>query len=303
VATMLGVPPQRIVKTLLYETEQGLVAVVIRGDREVNEVKLLNFLGVERLQLAGEEQVVAATGAPVGFAGPVDLRGGIDLVADESVRDLPGFVCGANAADAHHVGCNWGVDATPTAWGDFVMVRGGDPCPRCDGTLEEFRGIEVGHIFKLGTKYSEPMQCTYLDAEGATHPMVMGCYGLGIGRTVAAAIEQNHDADGIVWPVPLAPFSVLLVALNPDDENVQRVAKELYGKLTEQGIDVLFDDRDERPGVKFKDADLIGLPVRVVVGAKSLADGKVELSLRRDRERQHVEPGAVVERVQALLQG
>jgi prolyl-tRNA synthetase len=301
VAAMLGVPRERIVKTLLYETERGPVAVAIRGDREVNEVKLQNLLGVERLALAGETQVVAATGAPVGYAGPVDLRSGIDLVADESVRTIPDFVCGANAADAHFVGCNWGVDAQPTTWGDFVLVRGGDPCPRCDGTLDELRGIEVGHIFKLGTKYSSAMGCNFLDAAGASQPMVMGCYGLGIGRTVAAAIEQNHDADGIVWPLPLAPFSVLLVALNPDDERVKAVADELHGTLGAAGVDVLYDDRDERPGVKFKDADLIGIPVRVVVGAKSLAEGKVELSLRRDRERHLVEPAAAVERVLELL--
>jgi len=309
VAALLEVEPSRVVKTLLYETEQGNVAVVIRGDREVNEVKLTNLLGVQRLALAGEAQVVAATGAPVGYAGPVGLATGIDLVADESVRHLVDFVCGANEGDAHYVGCNWGTDAQPTTWGDFVLVRGGDPCPRCDGTLEEFRGIEVGHIFKLGTKYSQPMQCNFLDAAGESHPMVMGCYGLGIGRTVAAAIEQNHDADGIVWPVPLAPFSVLLVALNPDDENVQRVAADLYARLGElrladgSAVDVLFDDRDERPGVKFKDADLIGIPVRLVVGAKSLADGKVELSLRRDRQRQLVEPSEAAERVAALLTG
>ena len=301
VAALLGVASSRIVKTLLYETERGNVAVAIRGDREVNEVKLGNLLGVERLALAGEQQVVAATSAPVGYAGPVGLASGIELVADESVRHLVDFVCGANEGDAHFKGCNWGRDAQPTTWGDFVLVRGGDPCPRCDGTLEEFRGIEVGHIFKLGTKYSQPMQCNFLDAAGESKPMVMGCYGLGIGRTVAAAIEQNHDADGIVWPVPLAPFSVLLVALNPDDEQVKRTAEELYAKLAEQGIDVLFDDRDERPGVKFKDADLIGIPVRVVVGAKSLADGKVEVSLRRDRERQLVEPNGAVERVAQLL--
>jgi len=303
VATMLGVPTSRIVKTLLYETERGSVAVVIRGDREVNEVKLGNLLGVERLALAGEQEVVAATGAPVGYAGPVGLRAGIDLVADESVRAIANFVCGANEADAHYIGCNWGVDAQPTTWGDFVLVGGGDPCPRCDGTLEEFRGIEVGHIFKLGIKYSEPMQCNFLDAAGESRPMVMGCYGLGIGRTVAAAIEQNHDADGIVWPVPLAPFAVLLVALNPDDEKVRAAAEEIYAKLESQGVDVLFDDRDERPGVKFKDADLIGIPVRVVVGAKSLADGKVEISLRRDREKQLVEPGIAAERVASLLAG
>jgi prolyl-tRNA synthetase len=301
VAAMLGVGPSRIVKTLLYETEQGLVAVAVRGDREVNEVKLGNLLGVQRLLLAGEEQVVGATGAPVGYAGPVGLAAGIDLVADESVRGVANFVCGANQADAHFVGCNWGVDAQPTSWGDFVLVRGGDPCPRCDGTLEEFRGIEVGHIFKLGTKYSAAMQCSFLDAEGVSHPMVMGCYGLGIGRTVAAAIEQNHDKDGIVWPLPLAPFAVLLVALNPDDERVRGVADELYGKLEAAGVDVLYDDRDERPGVKFKDADLIGIPLRLVVGAKSLADGKVELSRRRDRAKELVEPAVAIERLLALM--
>jgi prolyl-tRNA synthetase len=301
VAAMLGVPRERVVKTLLYETENGLVALAIRGDREVNEVKLQNFLGVQRLQLAGPEQVQAATGAPVGFAGPVGLANGIDLIADESVRDLRNFVCGANAADAHWKGCNWGTDATPTAWGEFVLVQAGDACPRCDGTLEQFRGIEVGHIFKLGTKYSQAMQCNFLDAEGASLPMIMGCYGLGIGRTVAAAIEQNHDADGIVWPLPLAPFSVLLVMLNPDDEQVRTVADEIYSALRERGVDVLYDDRDERPGVKFKDADLIGIPVRLVVGARSLAEGKVELSQRRDREKHPVEPGNAVERVLRLL--
>jgi prolyl-tRNA synthetase len=301
VATMLGVPRERIVKTLLYETENGLVAVAIRGDREVNEVKLQNHLGVQRLQLAAPEQVQTATGAPVGYAGPVGLANGVDLVADESVRDIPNFVCGANAADAHWKGCNWGRDATPTSWGDFVLVQGGDACPRCDGRLEEFRGIEVGHIFKLGTKYSSAMGCNFLDAEGKEAPMIMGCYGLGIGRTVAAAIEQNHDKDGIVWPLPLAPFSVLLVALNPEDEAVRKTAEEIYAGLRERGVDVLFDDRDERPGVKFKDADLIGIPVRLVVGARSLAEGKVELSQRRDREKQQIDPADAVERLMALL--
>jgi prolyl-tRNA synthetase len=301
VAAMLAVPRERIVKTLVYDTENGLVAVAIRGDREVNEVKLQNHLGVQRLQLAGPEQVQAATGAPVGFAGPVGLAKGIDLVADESVRDVPNFVCGANAADAHWKGCNWGVDATPTSWGDFVLVQAGDGCPRCDGSLEQFRGIEVGHIFKLGTKYSEAMACTFLDAEGASLPMMMGCYGLGVGRTVAAAIEQNHDADGIIWPLPLAPFSVLVAALNPDDAEVKRVADEIHDRLVERGVDVLYDDRDERPGVKFKDADLIGIPVRLVVGARSLAEGKVELSQRRDREKHAVEPANAVERILALL--
>ena len=285
VAKALGVSPRQVVKTLLYETEKGLVAVVVRGDREINEVKLANHLDVQHLALAGEEKVRQATGAPVGFAGPVGLGAGVRLLGDETVRDSVDFVTGANQADAHYTGVNWGRDAQPEAWVDLLLATAGDPCPRCDGHLELFRGIEVGHIFKLGTKYSSAMGCNFTDEAGADRPMVMGCYGLGIGRTVAAAIEQNHDADGILWPRPLAPFEVLLAALNPDDAEVRRVADEIYAALLEKGIEVLYDDRDERPGVKFKDADLIGIPVRVVVGAKSLAGGHVELSRRRGREK------------------
>jgi prolyl-tRNA synthetase len=244
--------------------------------------------------------VQAATNAPVGFAGPVGLSG-ILMVADESVRGLTNFATGANKADAHYVNVNWGRDVDIADWKDLVLVTGGDPCPRCDGTLELFRGIEVGHIFKLGTKYSEKMGCTFTDEDGQDRPMIMGCYGLGIGRTVAAAIEQNNDADGIIWPRPLAPFEVLLAALNPDDAEVRRVAEEIYGQLLEKGIEVLYDDRDERPGVKFKDADLIGFPVRLVVGAKSLAEGKVEVSLRRDRQKQLVPVVEAVPKVMEML--
>ena len=302
VAAFLGVEPERLVKTLVYDTSKGLVAVAVRGDREVNEIKLANFLDVEIVALASEEKVRQATGAPVGFAGPVGLPKEIRLVADESVRGLAGFVAGANKGDAHLVGVRWGRDAEPAAWADLLLVTGGDPCPRCDGTLELFRGIEVGHIFKLGSKYSEAMGCNYTDEAGADHPMIMGCYGLGIGRTVAAAIEQNHDKDGIIWPRPLAPFEVLLAGLNPDDAEVSRVAEQLYSDLQVQGVEVLYDDRNERPGVKFKDADLVGIPVRVVVGAKSLADGKVEVSLRRDRAKQPTPVAQAVSQVLALLE-
>jgi prolyl-tRNA synthetase len=300
VARFLKMAPKRIVKTLIYETEKGLVAALIRGDREVNEVKLMNHLDVERLELANEERVREATGAPVGFAGPVGLK--IRMVADEGVRELSNFACGANKEDAHYTGVNWGRDVDLSEFADLLLVAGGDPCPRCDGKLEAFRGIEVGHIFKLGTKYSEAMACNYTDEAGAERPMIMGCYGLGIGRTVAAAIEQNHDKDGIIWPRPLAPFEVLLAGLNPDDEEVKRVTEQLYGQLLEKGVEVFYDDRDERPGVKFKDADLIGLPVRLVVGAKSLADGKVEISLRRDREKQMVPVAEAVSKILELME-
>jgi protein-export membrane protein SecD len=276
------------------------VAVLVRGDREINEIKLTNHLDVQHLTLASEDKVREATKAPVGFAGPVGLSG-LRIVADETVRNMSDFATGANKEDAHYTGVNWGRDAELSEFADLLLVSGGDPCPRCEGTLELFRGIEVGHIFKLGTKYSKALGCNFTDEDGQEQPMIMGCYGLGIGRTVAAAIEQNHGADGIIWPRPLAPFEALLAALNPDDGEVRRVAEQIYGQLLEKGIEVLYDDRDERPGVKFKDADLIGFPVRVVVGAKSLADGKVEVSLRRDRQRQLVPVVEAVPRVMELL--
>ncbi len=291
VAGFLGVPASRVVKTLLYETEKGFVAALVRGDREINEVKLGNALDVEHLALASEEKVERLTGAAVGFAGPLGLPAEVRVIADESVRDLADFVCGANAVDAHLVGVNWGRDLPLPELRDLLLVGEGDACPRCDQRLAMSRGIEVGHIFKLGTKYSEKLACNFTDEAGAERAMIMGCYGLGVGRTVAAAIEQNHDADGIVWPLPLAPFEVLLVSLNPNDAEVSRVAGELYDALCARGADVLYDDRDERPGVKFKDADLVGIPLRVVVGGKSLAGGQVEISHRRDRVKSMVAVG------------
>jgi len=297
VAKKMGIGPGDMVKTLLYEAGDELVAVVIRGDREVNEVKLANHLGVPGVALATEKRVVAATGAPVGFAGPVGLGDDVRLIGDLSAKSLANFVCGANEKDKHFSGVNWGRDVQLEEWCDVLLVGEGDDCPRCEGSLEIYRGIEVGHIFQLGTKYSEAMKCEFLDADGKSHPMVMGCYGMGIGRTIAAAIEQNHDDDGIIWPLPLAPFEVLVAALDPKDADVVATAERLYEELREKKIDVLYDDRAERPGVKFKDADLIGIPVRLVVGRKSLADGKVELSLRRDRERHLVSTSNAVKRV------
>ncbi len=303
VAKLLGVDTLKVIKTMLYETDQGIVAVVIRGDREVNEIKLQNLLDAQFVALASEEAVRAATGAPLGFAGPIGLAEGVRLIADESVRPLTNFVCGANKVDAHFTGVNWGRDAEPDEWSDLILAAAGDPSPLGGGELLSSRGIEVGHIFKLGTKYSLAMGCDFNSVEGGKKPMMMGCYGLGIGRTVAAAIEQNHDEDGIIWPLPLAPFQVLLLSLNAKDETVTAAAEALYGQMQEAGIDVLFDDRKDRPGVKFKDADLIGIPIRVVVGAKSLADGQIEMSLRRTREREMVARDGVIARVKELLAG
>ena len=303
VTEFLGVTADQLVKTMIYDTENGPVASLIRGDREINEFKLAAHLGVEHLKMAGDELVTGITGAPVGFAGPVGLPEDLRLLGDHSVQGLTNFVCGANKGDAHLTGVNWGRDVDLSEFADLLLVGEGDPCPRCDGTLVVYRGIEVGHIFKLGTKYSISMGCTFLDENGESHPMVMGCYGLGIGRTVAAAVEQNHDADGIVWPRPLAPFEVLLISLSLRDPEVVKTAEKLYAHLEEQGVEVLYDDRDERPGVKFKDADLIGFPVRIVVGSKSLAEGNVELSLRKDKEKQLVPAGQAIAKTIELLDG
>ena len=301
VTEFLGVSAHRLVKTLLYDTDSGPVAVLVRGDREVNELKLTALLGQPHIRLADDRMVEELTAAPVGYAGPKGLDESVRVIGDLSVRGLTNFVCGANKADAHYVGLNWDRDVTPDEWADVLLVSEGDPCPRCEGTLEIHRGIEVGHIFKLGTKYSESMGCTFLDDKGASHPMIMGCYGLGIGRTVAAAIEQNHDEDGIIWPLPLAPYEVMLISLSPKDEAVSAAADELYKELTSRDIEVFYDDRDERPGVKFKDADLIGIPVRVAVGSRSLAEGKVELSMRSDREKHLLAPTDIAAKISEIL--
>jgi len=310
VTELLGIGADRLVKTLIFETvkgDQGGYAVAfLRGDRELNEIKLKNALDVDHVTLASDAKVEKISGASVGFAGPVGLVGEVDelpivRLVDPSAKTLTNFVCGANKDDAHYRNANWGRDADPGREVDLVLAQEGDPCPRCDGTLELFRGIEVGHIFKLGTKYSEAMGCNFTDENGQDHPMIMGCYGLGIGRTVAAAVEQNHDDGGIVWPIPLAPFEVLLVALNPNDEEVGSAAESIYQDLTGAGIEVFYDDRDERPGVKFNDADLLGFPVRLVVGKRSLEKGQVELSLRRDRERHQVPLAEAVSRVRQML--
>jgi prolyl-tRNA synthetase len=301
VAKLLGIPGALILKTLIYATEKGLVAVAIRGDREVNEIKLLNALDVQHLALASDDKVRETIGASFGSLGPIGLPKDVPVLFDESTRDLEYFACGANKDGAHYVGVRWGRDLAPEKFVDLLLVDGGDACPRCDGTLGLHRGIEVGHIFKLGDKYSKAMQCNFTDEQGQDHPMIMGCYGLGVGRTVAAAIEQNHDADGVIWPLPLAPFEVLLQSLNVGDPAVAKAADEIYAALRDQGVDVLYDDRDERPGVKFKDGDLVGIPVRVTVGAKSLAEGKVEVSTRRERRKNAVPLVDAVAATRALL--
>jgi prolyl-tRNA synthetase len=281
VCRSLGVSPLQCIKTLIFETDKEFVAALVRGDLEVNEVKLKNHLGAEHLQLASDAKVEQVTGGPSGFSGPVGLRGA-RIVADRSVLGLVNVVVGANEKDAHHVDANPARDFSVEEETDIASARSGDPCPRCRGPLEVARGIEVGNIFKLGTKYSEPMDCSFLDEAGVKKPMVMGCYGLGIGRTVAAVIEQNHDDNGILWPAPLAPFDAHLIAMNMNDPETVAEADRVYAELSEKGIDVFYDNRYERAGVKFKDADLLGIPLRINVGGRSLKEGKIEISTRRE---------------------
>jgi prolyl-tRNA synthetase len=300
VSAYLGIAPAHLIKTLIFETDAEIVAVLIRGDLEVNEVKLGNALSCRHLQLASEQKILEVTGGPQGFSGPVGLEG-VRLLADPSVMELAVAATGANTDQTHLVGVVPGRDFVVREIVDLRLARDGDPCPRCAGRLVERRGIEVGHVFKLGTKYSKAMGCTFLDAEGAEHPMIMGCYGLGVSRTMAAAIEQNHDDKGIVWPLPLAPYEVVLAVLNSDKEDVVRAAEGIYHQLLEAGVDVVFDDRPERPGVKFNDMDLIGFPVRIVVGKRALESGEVELSLRRDGEKRATPVAELVPAVTALL--
>jgi prolyl-tRNA synthetase len=284
VSAFLGIHAATMVKTLILLADDQPVVALLRGDHDLNEIKLKNLLGCETLEMAGDEVVEQVTGAPTGFAGPVGLK--VKMVADLAVKGMKNFVTGGNESDLHLKNVNMERDCAAPTFADIRNVVHGDPCPRCEGgELEMWRGIEVGHVFKLGTKYSKALSATYLDADGKEQVIFMGCYGIGVSRTVAACIEQNHDENGIVFPLPIAPFHCIISTINYSKEDAVRDASEaIYRELTEAGVELLLDDRDERPGVKFKDADLIGIPLRIVAGAKNLAEGKVELKHRRSGE-------------------
>lgn len=283
VANMLHVPAASIVKTMLLTVDGKAVAVLVRGDREVNAVKLKNLLKAQDAELAGAAVVEGLTHAPVGFAGPIGLS--VPVYADLELQGGTDYIVGANAADAHFRHVDLRRDATITAWADLRAITPEDVCPRCGGRIELTRGIEVGHIFMLGLKYSEAMHAAFLDETGKEKLMIMGCYGIGVSRVAAAAIEQNHDQNGIVFPPPLAPFTCILLNLDPRNADVNARAEAIYALLREMNVDVLLDDRDERPGVKFKDADLLGVPMQLVVGGKGLARGIVECKDRRSGEK------------------
>ncbi len=298
-AKFLNLPVWKTTKTLVFEADGQLVAVLVRGDCDVNETRLRNFLGCQQLRLASADRIQVLTGAEVGYAGPIELPPEVRRIADRYVANRVNFECGANRTHHHHINVNFGRDLPLPELGDFKLAKAGDTCPRCGGTLEAARGIEVGHIFKLGTKYSEAMGCRYLDAGGQQRTVVMGCYGIGISRIAAAWIEQNHDEKGILWSPQIAPYLVHLIGLNLEDPAVQAAAETLYQDLTRAGVEVLFDDRPARAGEKFSDADLIGLPIRLTISKRAVEQGKIEYKRRSETKAELLEFEEAVARIRA----
>ena len=293
VSEFLCIPRRQIVKTIILENENGLLAGLVRGDHQINTVKLKNFIGCEWLLPASEKTIEEKLELPCGYIGPVKLN--IPIYADQELFVLQSFVTGANKDETHIKGVQVQRDLKVQEFGDFRSILPGDPCPRCkNGIYQVKRGIEVGHIFILGTKYSKAMKALYLDDNGKENLMIMGCYGIGVGRTAAASVEQNHDEKGIVWPLNLAPFSVVIIPVNFKKEDLKNTCELIYNQLLEMGIEVLLDDRQDRLGVKLKDADLIGIPLQIIVGPKNLEEGNIEIKIRKTQESQlHPFPQAI----------
>lgn len=288
----------RFIKSIVYKADGKPVMAVIRGDLTINETKLKNVLKCAELELADEETIRKVTGAPVGFASPVGLS--IEVIADESVKPMVNAISGANKKDMHYINLNPGTDFKWTTVADIQTVHAGDLCPECKQKLASYKGIEVGHIFKLGYKYTEAMKVKVLDKEGKEITPIMGCYGVGVGRTMASVIEQCNDANGIIWPISIAPFHIVIVPVNIQDADAMKVAEELYNDLRKK-YDVLIDDRDERPGVKFKDADLMGFPIRITIGKSLKEEGKLEVKERNQAEKELVPLASVKERIAELF--
>jgi prolyl-tRNA synthetase len=298
-AQFLNIPVWKTTKTLVYQADERVVAVAVRGDCEVNEVKVANFLGCKVLRLASAQAIKELTGAEVGYAGPIGLPASVRVIADHCAGNRVNFECGANQTNYHNINVNFGRDLPLPEFGDFKLARQEEGCPRCSGRLQAARGIEVGHIFKLGAKYSEAMNCRYLDAQGKTHPVIMGCYGIGVSRMAAAWVEQNHDDKGIIWSPAIAPFDVHLIGLNLEDPAVSAQAERACRQLEQGGLTVLFDDRPARAGEKFSDADLIGIPARLTISKRTIEQGKVEFKLRRQPKAELLSLDEAQARIQA----
>jgi len=299
VTQFLNISPRDLVKTLIFESDKGCVAALVRGDHEISEKKLKAVWGSENSQLASEETVEKITRAPKGFAGPIGLS--VPILADLDIREMVNFVAGANEKDAHLIHVNTVRDFQVSQFVDIRRFAQGDQCPLCGKETRMDKGIEVGHTFKLGTKYSKAMGATFLDEQGREKEIVMGCYGIGVGRTVAAAIEQSYDQNGIIFPMPIAPFQVLILPVNIKTDFLKETAEQLYQTLSQSGIEVLYDDREESPGVKFKDADLVGIPLRVTLGEKNLKKGLVEIKKRRTGEVLLINKEEVLSKIKEMI--
>lgn len=299
----LGIPKTSLVKSLLYQGDDKTFLVLIRGDRELNEIKLNNALGgFVSLQLASPEVVEQVLGCTTGFVGPIDVPVGLLVIADQEIPLMKKAVCGANKVDHHFVDVVPSKEFRMDHVFDLRMVELGEACLKCGAPLKQARGIEVGQVFKLGTKYSKALGATFLDENGEEKFYVMGCYGVGVSRSIAAAIEQNYDANGIIWPIPIAPYHCIIVPVSTKDKLVMETANKLYLELQSLGVEVILDDRDERAGVKFKDADLVGYPLRMTIGSKTLANGQVELRERKTGETQLVLVEEVVQQVKTIIE-
>ncbi|MEE8619449.1 MAG: proline--tRNA ligase [Dehalococcoidales bacterium] len=299
VASFLKVPQSHTLKAVFYIADGKLIFVVIRGDIEVNEVKLKNVLNCFELRLATEAEIIDA-GIVAGAASPIGISG-IKVVADDSITSGTNFIAGANKPDTHLRNVNYPRDFSADIITDIATARPGDGCPKCDGKLLSTHGIEVGHVFKLGTFLSEKLNAQFIGAKGVLQPIVMGCYGIGLGRLLAAAVEQSHDDKGIIWPLPVAPYHIYLCPLYREDSKVSGVAENLYGELEAEGLEVLFDDRQESPGVKFNDADLLGIPIRVTISPRTLETNGVEIKKRSEKESQLVPLKGAVTRLKELI--
>jgi prolyl-tRNA synthetase len=300
-AEFMGVGQDKLIKTLIMKVDGQVVAVLLRGDHDLNEIKLKNSLLATDMEMADERTILEVTGGPVGFSGPVGLEG-VKILADYAILEMEDAIVGGNAKDIHLRDVNPLEDVKVHEFLDLRQADQGAPCPKCEGSLQLSRGIEVGHVFKLGTKYSSAMNANALDGDGKEKPIIMGCYGIGVSRIVAAAIEQNHDDNGIIFPPPIAPYVVIVTPVGKTDEEVDSASMRVYEELWSSGVDALLDDRDERPGVKFKDADLIGFPFRVTVGKKGLAQGKLELKDRRSKDSELVDLDKIVTAVKQAVE-
>ncbi len=304
VSKFLGKSVNDCIKTLIVEADQKLYAILMRGEDEVNLIKVKKLLGLTTdLELASDEKIQRELGAPVGFLGPQNIKGKVSAcVADWAIKNMGNAVIGGNEKDIHYTGAWEGEDFQVDHFGEIRLAKAGDPCVKCShGRLQAFKGIEAGHVFYLGTKYSEAMGCQFLNKEGQDLPIVMGCYGIGVSRVLAAAIEQNHDKDGIIWPDSIAPYTVTILALQADSESVMNAAEKLYVDLQNAGIDVLLDDRADRAGAKFKDADLIGIPVRIAIGKKGIENGMIEVKRRDQSEVKEIPLENAVSTIKALI--